>query len=319
MCRLSTIAFCFIFFVICGSSSAQDVQQSSDNNTYDFRPREKVIFEDDFSDDKLGGFPSKWQVIGAAGTKPPKHCQVQKEDNDFILKVSDADADLEPKMKSDSYLTDSFTLEFDFIFGAPNADFNIDFRVKHSGNRSYDWLLVKGDGEVSYLNINKAGKLSEHYPGTFEFNTWHHFAISDNHGVVKLYIDHYQLLTARIYYGFPLFSFGLHCTAPGSYKNFRLATGKENNIPVPDKKTNDETSVLKVFPNPDQGSFTINVTSANKENTMITITNMAGKLIKTLMTTTNTDTEIKLDVPAGIYNISAVTKRKTLTAKIALE
>jgi len=284
-------------------------------------PREKVVFEDDFSHDQAGSFPSKWKRLpGENASASPKYCQVRADDNDFMLVMSEIGSDLEPVISGDNYLTDSFTLEYDFQFGSPMASLNIDFRIKHIGNRSLDWFIVKGDGVASYLNINKAEKLSKDYPGQFDCNVWHHLAISNRDGLFKLYIDHYRLLTVPIYYGSPMLSFGLHSSPPAEYKNVRLATGGETHNPTEKKKQeNVVPSALKVYANSDQMSFTVNVSSANKENALITISDIKGKKIKSMMANTNTDTDIKLDAPPGIYVITAVTKNKTMTAKVALE
>ncbi len=320
MRRFFTFISCIVFLAGKGTCFAQN-KQSADSNVYDFVPRERVVFEDDFSKDKAGSFPSKWKRLsGENAAASPNYCQVQMDDNDFMLVMSEAGSDLEPIINGDSYLTDSFTLEYDFQFGSPMASLNIDFRIKHVGNRSFDWFTVKGNGEVSYLNINKAEKLSKEYPGEFDCNVWHHLAISNRGGLFKLYIDHYHLLTVPIYYGSPMLSFGLHSTPPVEYKNVRLATGNETHKPIVKKRSDSAIpSALKVYANADQMSFTVNVSSASKENALITISDIKGKKIKSVMANTNTDTDIKLDAPPGIYVISAVTKNKTMTAKVALE
>ena len=117
-----------------------------------------------------------------------------------------------------------------------------------------------------------------------------------------------------------MLSFGLHSTPPVEYKNVRLATGNETHKPIVKKRSDSAIpSALKVYANADQMSFTVNVSSASKENALITISDIKGKKIKSVMANTNTDTDIKLDAPPGIYVISAVTKNKTMTAKVALE
>jgi len=313
--------FTLILCIAWGNCFAQS-NQSADSNVYDFLPRGKVIFEDDFSHDQVGSFPSGWRRLpGEKASLAPKYCQVQKDDDgDFMLVMSDITSDLEPANIGDAYLTDSFTLEYDFQFGAPAATLNIDFRIKHIGNKSFDWFSVKANGEVSYLNINKAEKISKDYPGLFDYNAWHHLAISNRAGVFNLYIDKYHLLTVPIYYGYPMLSFGLHCNPPVEYKNVRLATGSETQKPIAKKKPGKPApSALKIYTNADKMSFTVNVPSVNNENTLITVSDIKGKKIRSMMTNTNTDIEIKLNAAPGIYVISAVTKNKTFTAKIALE
>ncbi len=318
-----TIIICIVFSMISDNCIAQQVPPNNDSAVYDFLPRKQVIFEDNFSQDAIGAFPSKWRILGDGTSHSPRHCQVKKEGDDFILVTSGAISDIEPKIDREPYLADSFTLEYDFMLSAPEASIVIDFRTKYSQPRSFDWFTISGNGDVFYLNLNNAGKVSENYPGKFECNVWHHLAIGNKNGMFKLYVDQYHLLTVPIYYGFPLLSFGLHCNPVAKYKNIRLATGGESGLfdKSIDVKNPDSpaTESLKVTVDPEDKSLIVNVFSAFKEDAQITVTNRAGKKIKQMMTTTNEDTEVVLDAPAGIYFISAVIENKTLTAKVVVE
>ncbi len=62
---------------------------------------------------------------------------------------------------------------------------------------------------------------------------------------------------------------------------------------------------LSVFPNPGQGAFTLNLSSPQNECATIIITNMLGERVKDFVLTTNTNEEIQLNTPAGLYFISA--------------
>ena len=46
---------------------------------------------------------------------------------------------------------------------------------------------------------------------------------------------------------------------------------------------------------------------------------MLGEKVKQLTATTNTDTQIQLNVPPGIYFISAVTKEGSVNEKIEIQ
>ena len=310
---------CLVFFALAQSCFAQQGAGGNDNYRFDFLPREKVVFEDNFSQDAIGAFPSKWRRLGPGASRFPKHCNVQGEDG-HVLAISDIICDIEPDIDADTYLTDSFTLEFDFVLGRDSSStVDIDFRAKHSNPSSFDWFMIRGNGIASSVNLNTGDKQTGIYPAKFASSAWHHLAISYQEGVFHLYIDQYHLLTTKSYYGYPMFSFGMHCRPPGKLKNIRLATGKKSNVindAVTEKKS---TSSLTVYPNAEQKSLTVKITSEVKENVLVTITNMGGEKIKEFMTVTNTDKEVQLDVPPGIYCISAGTKDKTLTAKIVME
>ena len=82
------------------------------------------------------------------------------------------------------------------------------------------------------------------------------------------------------------------------------------------QNVNDLTTFLTVFPNPNQGTFTFYISCSVKQESTIVITNMIGQVVKTLVVPTNTDTEIQLDVPDGVYILSAKSRSGTLCTKI---
>ena len=76
---------------------------------------------------------------------------------------------------------------------------------------------------------------------------------------------------------------------------------------------------LTIFPSPNQGTFTLHLSTPQSEPATIIITNLLGQKVKEPTTTSNTDTQIQLDAPPGIYFISATTKNETVTQKVILE
>ena len=88
----------------------------------------------------------------------------------------------------------------------------------------------------------------------------------------------------------------------------------------PEQVTNVSSGVsaITTFPDPSHGSFTLNLSATTSEDAQITITNIIGEKVKELNTTTNSDTQIRLDAPPGIYIISAVTTEGELTSKIVV-
>ena len=83
--------------------------------------------------------------------------------------------------------------------------------------------------------------------------------------------------------------------------------------------TTQAASSLTLFPNPTHNTFTLHLTTQTNEPATITITNILGEKIKQLTATTNTDTQIQLNSPPGIYFISATTKQGSVNEKIMLE
>src|SRR5262249_42280635 len=76
---------------------------------YDFVPGDKIIFEDDFRSDTDGEFPAHWRLLAGQGV-------VNKKDGDPALVLTDGNyAKVAPRVKTDKYLSDAYTVEFDFF------------------------------------------------------------------------------------------------------------------------------------------------------------------------------------------------------------
>jgi len=76
---------------------------------------------------------------------------------------------------------------------------------------------------------------------------------------------------------------------------------------------------LKVFPNPNAGAFTMNLSSGYDEEVHVVIMNVTGARVREFTTTTNKATEIALDPVAGIYLVSASTPGGRYFAKVIVE
>jgi len=76
---------------------------------------------------------------------------------------------------------------------------------------------------------------------------------------------------------------------------------------------------LTVIPNPNNGRFTMKLTSDINEPVHVVITNLTGQKVKEFNTTTNTETEVDMSQAAGIYMLSANTSGGVQIAKIIIE
>ena len=81
----------------------------------------------------------------------------------------------------------------------------------------------------------------------------------------------------------------------------------------------DRGAGIKLFPDPNHGSFTIRISSITNELVTISITNATGEKVKEFTTTTNTDAQMTFNGPPGNYFISAQTGNQKLTEKIVVE
>ncbi|MFI5195520.1 MAG: Ig-like domain-containing protein [Chitinophagales bacterium] len=76
---------------------------------------------------------------------------------------------------------------------------------------------------------------------------------------------------------------------------------------------------LKVFPNPNGGIFTMNLSSGIDEAVHVVITNIVGEKVREFTTTTNNMVDIKLNPPPGLYLLSASTAHGRYVAKVVVE
>ena len=78
---------------------------------YDFRAGDKIIFEDNFATDQDGEFPAHWDLLNGQGV-------VNKVTGIPAFLLTDGNyGRIKPYMKTDSYLTDNFSIEFDYYMG----------------------------------------------------------------------------------------------------------------------------------------------------------------------------------------------------------
>jgi len=82
---------------------------------------------------------------------------------------------------------------------------------------------------------------------------------------------------------------------------------------------NPATTTLIIFPNPNDGSFTLSITSPTNEPATITIINIVGEKLKQFTTATNTPTQVKMEIPEGVYFLSAITKEGIFNAKFIVD
>lgn len=75
---------------------------------------------------------------------------------------------------------------------------------------------------------------------------------------------------------------------------------------------------LKVYPNPNKGSFTLSLLSDINEDVTIEITNMVGTRIMEFTTHTNVSAGVDIDQPSGVYFLSASTSHGKCVSKILL-
>ena len=78
-------------------------------------------------------------------------------------------------------------------------------------------------------------------------------------------------------------------------------------------------TTLSVYPNPNEGVFTVNLLSDYEDQVSVVITDIVGKQVKGITTVTNNPVNVQLDVAPGIYLLSGTTAHGKYVAKVILE
>jgi uncharacterized repeat protein (TIGR01451 family) len=76
---------------------------------------------------------------------------------------------------------------------------------------------------------------------------------------------------------------------------------------------------LNVYPNPNEGSFDVILSSSFDEPAILTITNILGEKMNTLTITSNIIYKLELNQPAGIYILSVATFQGKYIVKVTIE
>ena len=221
------LSFYLLFTVTCSLSKAQDIKSYSN---YDFVAGQKIIFEDNFKDDKDGEFGSHWDIKNGQAV-------LNKMDNDLVMKITDGNyGTVFPLMKQKNYLPKEFTLEYDYYqtIGAyplvvwfNNADDAecLAFRA----NRESAGISYFGGDEYKSLDSNTPDEIK----GENFDSKWHHIAFIFKNGLMKLYIDQYRVVNVPRSTSVPtkVFFGGIgDQTNPQIFKNVKIAEGGDMNV-----------------------------------------------------------------------------------------
>lgn len=196
---------------------------------YDFVPGDKVLFEDNFADDRDGEFPSHWELRAGQGV-------LNKLNGELVMKLTEGNyARVKPRMKTEVYLTDPFTLEYDmyFIPGAYGLMSFLMYNDKQAGFEKEASVQVS-NSEVSF---NGQVSFSKALPKELSYenfdNKWHHIAIAFKNKQMKVYVDQFRVLlvpdTKEVYDKVELGGIGAE-DHPMVFKNVRIAAGGDMNM-----------------------------------------------------------------------------------------
>jgi len=222
------ISFCLLLIVsTLASLQAQNPAPASlkTYNNYDFVPGDKILFEDNFSDDQDGEFPAKWNLESGQGVLNKINdelCFFLTEGN--FVKVS-------PRLKTKSYLTDPFTVEFDYYVQAEARNgVRLFFECTDETEKIIEFT-ESGDVASGYFPKD----LDSSFPGDKDnfAGQWYHVSVIFKKGQIKCYVDQYRVLvmpnTEIVPVSIQIGGIGDNGN-PVIFKNMRLAAGGGMNL-----------------------------------------------------------------------------------------
>ncbi|MBL0135321.1 MAG: OmpA family protein [Chitinophagaceae bacterium] len=165
---------------------------------YDFVPGDKIVFEDNFVEDEEGEFPIHWNLISGQAT-------LNKIVERKALLLSTGWTRVSPAIKIPTYLTDTFTIEFDNYcqsgYGPELFFFNSDDDSKGNDMEIAKIMFCEGNNWTGIFAKAKTqfNGFSAQYPvaiqGVNYYNKWHHIAITYKNKRLKVYVDQYRVLS----------------------------------------------------------------------------------------------------------------------------
>lgn len=194
---------------------------------YDFVPGNNILFEDEFTDDEAGEFPTHWNLGKGQGI-----LNMAGPDKAFFLTDGNY-VHVSPLMKNDSYLTANYSVEFDYFANGGYAPI-ISMIAADKGSRLDVQVTGSEVSWTAYLaKTDKSNSLGAQLPadiGGRNFdNKWHHIAIAFRNGQMKVYVDKDRVLLAPNCYGvqpayLDIMGIGSQ-DKPIIFKNFKVADG----------------------------------------------------------------------------------------------
>lgn len=161
----------------------------------DFVSGDEVIFEDDLANEKIGEFPSKWDLVTG-------NSEVVKYDGKMAIGFESVPTVIAPLMKDmKKYLTDEFTIEYDFFAGndtklseglLSRSQYFLHF-YNEEGSEICTYEVHTADVKSTFWSYQSTS--DRHVNSEYQIenllkdNDWNHFAISFNKRAMKAYIN----------------------------------------------------------------------------------------------------------------------------------
>lgn len=219
------------------STSVKNSSQTSDTSgevsiksyaNYDFVPGDTVMFEDNFSDDQDGEFPSHWELQKGQAI-------LNKLNGSECFFLTDGNyCKVTPLTKTKSFLGNNFTIEYD-TYNPNNAAYGLmTFFNDASGENVGNVQVTPSEANCGYADDKTLnGSLPSEIQDDNYKNKWHHVAIAYKNKQIKVYVDQFRVLVvpnSGITPGYVEFGGIGDATNPIIFKNIRVAAGGNMNL-----------------------------------------------------------------------------------------
>ena len=185
-----------------GAEGAQPAKKAAESAyaKSDFVRGDEVFFEDDFANEQMGEFPSKWDMNEGS-------VEVASLNGQQYMLGTEWSYNVEPLMKNQkSWLPDQFTLEFDLYVSDDAEDGESTWRLFLMSSKS-NWNEMVGDIDfwwrsydegvfVRYGSMRKPdnnstveGEEEALVRNVLKKGDWNHFALSFNKRALKFYMN----------------------------------------------------------------------------------------------------------------------------------
>ncbi len=147
---------------------------------------DSAIFSDNFNNERVGEFPSKWTQIN--GTMQNSQIVPHGKKEGVVQFISSGK--LKPTFKNDDYLGKSFKIEGQFYFhGKGNEAYTLNLMNNNDVYKAYQ-ITIRGDGIVPAGSSSQYARM----PNRMSYPGWRTVQLSFNNGILKVLLDGYPLI-----------------------------------------------------------------------------------------------------------------------------
>ena len=125
--------------------------QETNYSKSDFVPGDEIIFDDPVEKEKLGEFPSHWDILSG------EECEIVNHKGTQAIKLSGWYTEIVPLMKQADYLPEEFTIEFDVWSNATLGGSNNDWVRLSLYSEEYSDGVVNVDMNPAFNNAPEEG------------------------------------------------------------------------------------------------------------------------------------------------------------------